>query len=131
MPTRNHTGESPPSNFEQQLRHEGSSAVSTIADKAKETASYLGDKAEQATEAIGCGMESLGNTIREYEPNQGFLHNAGEAVADKLVGSGHYLESNGLEGMGTDLTNMIRRNPVPALLIGFGIGFLLTRIIRV
>jgi hypothetical protein len=130
MPLRNHTGETPMSNFEQQSRHEASSVVSDMTDKAKLAASIVAEKVEQATDALGCGMESVGNAIRQHEPNQGYLHNAGEAVAGKLVGGGQYLESHGLEGIGTDLTDMIRRNPVPALLIGFGIGFLLTRIIR-
>jgi len=32
--------------------------------------------------------------------------------------------------MGDDITNMIRRNPIPALLVGIGIGFLLARATR-
>jgi len=29
-----------------------------------------------------------------------------------------------------ELTTLIRRHPVPALLVGFGIGFMLARVIR-
>jgi hypothetical protein len=29
--------------------------------------------------------------------------------------------------MGEDLTNLIRRNPLPAVLVGIGIGYLLAR----
>ena len=35
-----------------------------------------------------------------------------------------------LSGIGEDLTGMIRRNPVPALLIGIGLGFLIARATR-
>jgi uncharacterized membrane-anchored protein YhcB (DUF1043 family) len=32
--------------------------------------------------------------------------------------------------MTDDLTNLIRRNPIPALFVGIGIGFLLARVTR-
>ena len=35
-----------------------------------------------------------------------------------------------LREIGDDLTNLIRRNPIPALLLGVGVGFLLARAIR-
>ena len=38
-----------------------------------------------------------------------------------------YLREEGLSGLASDLTDMIRRNPIPALLIGLGVGFLLAR----
>jgi len=107
-----------------------SSVATQAADKVKNAASYVGEKAEQATGAVGAGMESLGSTIRSHEPEKGFLHNAGEAVADKLEGAGHYLENQGLKGIGADVTNLIRRNPIPALLVGVGLGFLLARMVR-
>jgi hypothetical protein len=31
--------------------------------------------------------------------------------------------------MGQDLTNLVRRNPLPAVLLGIGFGFLLARAI--
>jgi hypothetical protein len=75
-------------------------------------------------------MESLGCAIREHEPNEGMLHNAGEAVAEKLEAGGRYLEDHGLKGIGADVTNLIRQNPVPALLVGVGIGALLAFMVR-
>lgn len=112
------------------MRTESPSFVSDVAKKTKQAAEFVGAKAEQATEAVGAGMESLGKSIREHEPEKGMLHNAGEAIADKLEGGGRYLEQHGLTGIGEDLTNMIRRNPIPALLIGVGIGVLLARMTR-
>jgi hypothetical protein len=51
-------------------------------------------------------------------------------VASALDSTGHYLEEQGLSGMAEDLTNLIRRNPIPALLIGVGLGYLLARMTR-
>ena len=58
------------------------------------------------------------------------LGSAASAVADTLESSGRYLEESGLSGIGEDLTSMIRRNPVPALLVGIGLGFLIARATR-
>jgi hypothetical protein len=51
-------------------------------------------------------------------------------VASALDSSGRYLEEQGLSGMADDVTNLIRRNPIPAMLIGVGLGFLLARLTR-
>jgi len=128
MPTRNHMGERAPTAFEE--RRDSTSLMSEVADKTKQAATYVGEKAERATEAVGAGMESLGGAIREHEPKQGMLHNAGEAVADKLEGGGRYLEEHGLKGIGADITSMIRKHPIPALLVGVGVGVLLARLMR-
>jgi hypothetical protein len=40
------------------------------------------------------------------------------------------LEEHGFKGIGEDVTNMIRRNPVPALLVGVGVGFLIAQMMR-
>ncbi len=99
-------------------------------EETKRLGSYMQEKAEQATRAVGAGMESLGGAIHEHEPEEGVLHKVGEAMAAKLEGGGRYLESRGLQGVGADLTGAIRRNPVPALLVGVGVGFLLAQMLK-
>ena len=42
--------------------------------------------------------------------------------------TGRYLQEEGLKGIAEDVTNLIRRNPIPALLAGVGVGFLIGRI---
>lgn len=113
--------------IEEQSRHVCSSDVT---EKAKQAAALVGCKASQAADAVAAGMESLGKAVRDHEPARGLLHSAGEAIAGKLEGSGRYLEQQGLEGIGEDVTNLIRRNPIPSLLIGVGVGVLVARMIR-
>jgi hypothetical protein len=72
-------------------------------------------------------MRNLGATIKEHTPQSGMLGSASQAVASGLEKGGRYLEKEGLSGMMDDVTDLIRRNPVPALLIGMGIGFLIGR----
>lgn len=119
-----------PTGFDEQTEHESSSMAGAVADKAKQAANFVGEKATRATEAVGAGMGSLGCAIREHEPAEGMLHNAGETIADTLQGGGRYLEQHGLKGIGEDMTNLIRRNPIPALLIGVGLGVLIARMVR-
>ena len=56
------------------------------------------------------------------------LGSAASGVASALDRTGDYLQDQGLSGMGGDFTNLIRRNPIPALLIGVAVGFLLARV---
>jgi uncharacterized protein YjbJ (UPF0337 family) len=52
---------------------------------------------------------------------------AATAVTDTVVGAGTYVQEKGVQAMPGDLAGLIRRYPVPALLIGLGIGFILGR----
>jgi hypothetical protein len=105
-----------------------SEAASNVADKAKQAASAVGHKAEDATHAMGSGIKSFGETMRQKGPQEGVLGSATSSVADCLESSGQYLEKEGLQGIADDMTNLIRRNPIPAILVGVGLGFLLARV---
>jgi hypothetical protein len=53
---------------------------------------------------------------------------AASTLAGGLESGGHYLQEEGLQGIAADVTNMIRRNPVPAMLVGVAVGFLIARV---
>jgi hypothetical protein len=101
--------------------------ASSVAHTAGNVATAVGEKADSATSSVGSGMKSLGETIRDKGPQSGFLGSATSTVAGALESSGRYLEEQGLSGIGEDLTNLIRRNPLSAILLGIGLGFLLAR----
>jgi hypothetical protein len=101
--------------------------ASSVAQKVGDAATFVGQRAEDATSAMGSGMKSLGGAIREHTPYRGMFRGAGGAVADTLESGGRYLQQHGLSGMGGDITNLIRQNPIPAVLLGIGLGFLLAR----
>jgi hypothetical protein len=101
--------------------------ASNVAGKAKDVAANVGHKAEDATHALGSGMQSLAGTIRDYSPESGVLGTATGSVASSLESSGKYLQQEGLSGIANDITEVIRRNPLPALLVGVGVGFILAR----
>lgn len=112
------------------LVEKGKETASTAIKSAGDVASTVGKKAQQATAAIGGGMQSLGETIEQHGPHQGLPGRVSETIADTLESTGRYLEDHNLKGIAEDVTNLIRRNPIPALLVGIGIGFLIARATR-
>ena len=104
--------------------------ASSVGQSAQDVASRVGQRAQDATSAVGGGMQSLAGTIREKAPQEGMLGSASSTVAGTLERGGRYLQEEGLQGMGADLINLIRRNPIPALLLGIGIGYLIARSTR-
>jgi len=104
--------------------HKAEDAASYVGHKAEDAASYAGHKAEDASAAVGSGLRSLGKTVRDRGPEGGMSGDASAAVADTLESGGRYLQEEGLKVMTEDVTNLIRRNPIPALLIGVAAGYL-------
>lgn len=70
-----------------------------VAASVSDAASYVGERAESATGAVGGALES----------------------------TGHYLKEDGLHHIAEDVSNIIRRNPGPALLAGIGLGYLIAQ----
>ncbi|HEV3143805.1 MAG TPA: hypothetical protein VGZ47_07985 [Gemmataceae bacterium] len=104
--------------------------ASSAMHKARDAAGKAEEKADRALGSMGKGMESLAGTIREKAPHEGALGTASSRVAETLDSSGRYLEQHGVRGIADDLTDVIRRNPIPAICIGVACGFLIGRAFR-
>jgi len=127
-------------------------AAGTVADKAREAAGSVagaareavgdvskaashgveaaGHAVDAATGRVGEGLQSLAHTVHDRGPQGGVLGSATESVAKGLEQGGQYLQQEGFTGMMDDMTELIKRNPIPALLVGIGIGFILARATR-
>jgi len=92
---------------------------------AEEMAASAATKASQSMSAVGEKIGSLADTIREKAPHEGAIGTAATTVANKLGAAGSYLQEKNVDHVVGDLTGMIRRYPIPALLVGLGIGYLL------
>jgi len=77
-------------------------AASSVGQMASDAASYVGKKAESAT----------------------------SAVRDTVRGGMDYVEGHNVSDMAGDLGDLIKRNPIPAILIAVGVGFLCARAMR-
>jgi len=116
----------------QDLAHEAAQRArdigSSVADAGRSAVNAATKTADSAAARAGDSLDSLGNRVREYGPSGGMLGQATEGVASSLERGGDYLREEGLTGMASDVTEMIKRNPIPALLCGIGIGFILARL---
>jgi hypothetical protein len=113
-----------------EVKNRTESAATGVVDKARETVNAAGQRVESAVSAVGSGINSLAGSIRENMPREGMIGNTSERVASTLETGGRYLQDEGLTGMMDDLSRFVRRNPLPALLVGIGIGFILARTFR-
>ena len=125
----------------QQALDQARNEASTATDKAREavghvgsalssTASAVGQKADEAAGSVGTGIKSVADTIRQQGPQEGMLGNATRTVAGAIDQTGRYLEEKHLSGMADDVASVIKAHPIPAVLIGLGVGFLLGRALR-
>jgi uncharacterized protein YjbJ (UPF0337 family) len=94
----------------QEYGEQPTGATATVTSAAQEAASRVTETAETAASKA---QEVAGA--------------AATAVTDAVAGAGTYLQDKGVEGLSGDLAGLVRRYPVPALLIGLGIGFVLGR----
>jgi hypothetical protein len=102
--------------------------MATATNNAENTEPTIEAKMHEATDAIGCSMKSLADAIRDHTPGEGVLHTASSMLAGSLEKGGRYVQEEGLSGMAKDITNLVRHNPIPALLVGVGIGLVLAKV---
>jgi hypothetical protein len=67
--------------------------------------------------------------MRENAP-EGKVGELARDAAGALDRSGDYLRRSDLYDVRGDLEALIRQRPIPALLVGLGVGFLLARALR-
>lgn len=113
-----------------QVMERAGDMASQAAHSTRRMAENLGERAEDGVAAVGGGIKSLAEDIRQRGPHGGFMGTATGAVANTLDSTGEYLETHGLSGIGEDMTAMVRRNPIPCLFAAAAVGFLLARASR-
>jgi len=109
------------------MGEKATSAASSVIHSAQDAATFVGNKADDGLHAVGAGLKSFGDTVRHSAPRSGMAKDSMGAVADTLENTGKFLEEEGFSGIAAELTSMIKRNPVPSLFVGIGIGFLIGR----
>jgi ElaB/YqjD/DUF883 family membrane-anchored ribosome-binding protein len=107
------------------LTHRAQEAGSNVAQQASHLAGQAKERADDALSSVGQGMSSLAGQVRQNMPQEGMLGQASSAVADRLRQGGQYLQEHGVSDIAGDMGSVVRRYPLPALCVGFGVGFLL------
>ena len=105
-------------------------AATAVGSMAGQAASDVGKKADDLTASAGVGIQGLGDRISKNGPQGGMLGTATQAVAKSVVDGGAYLEDAKLSGFAEDMTQLIRRNPIPAVMIAIGLGWIIASRMR-
>lgn len=114
----------------QKAQQSGTEAANKAKDALSSAGSAVGQAADAGVAAVGSGMKSLAGVVRDRGPQEGMLGQATTTVARNLESGGRYLEQEGIGGMAEDFTNLIRQHPIPAVLVGIGLGFLIAQLTR-
>jgi len=107
------------------VNHKAKDWAANVANKAQETASAAVDKTDDGIAAVGHQLNALSGTVRKAASQDGAIGSAATTVADQLQAGGKYLEEHGIQDIGNDLTNLVRQHPIPSVLLGLGLGYLL------
>jgi len=98
-------------------------SIANISAKTQEIGATATKKANEAAPVIGEKMKSLASAIREKAPR---LATSASKVADGLESASNYLQEKKFDHLGEDFWGLVRRYPMRSLLIGLGLGFLLS-----
>jgi len=85
------------------------------------------NKIDSAAHRTGDNLERAAKAIRDNAPEQEQANQFATTVARKVDHAGDYLKQTDVQSFTKDCTNMIRRNPIQATLIGLGVGVLLAK----
>jgi len=110
----------------QYVSDQASKLASSAMHSMEGTGAYVGQKADDARHSMGSGIKAMGEQLKQAAP-EGMMHDAACSLASSLESTGQYLEEHGFSAMTEDLTNVIKRNPLPSVFIAAGIGFLLAK----
>jgi ElaB/YqjD/DUF883 family membrane-anchored ribosome-binding protein len=99
-------------------------AFATLKSRAQDVGAKAAQRADQARVSAAAGLDTVASN----------LHEKGEQVASAAHSAAHavtygadYLRANDVQTMMSDVVDVIRRNPGPALLGAAALGFLLGR----
>jgi ElaB/YqjD/DUF883 family membrane-anchored ribosome-binding protein len=107
-----------------QLGSEVKEAAETARDKISDAASDAADSTNQVFNKVGERISLAANKLKDCAPD-GQLGNAANSVADTLQVSGKYMASHKISDLGSELTGVVKKHPIPTLCIGFGLGLIL------
>jgi hypothetical protein len=99
--------------------------ASTVKEKASELGGNVSEKANAAVSNVGETMTGLAGALRDKAPAA--VAPYVEKAAAGLEHTGAYLKKGTVGELVDDFSSLIHRHPVPVLLTGVAVGFLMAR----
>jgi ElaB/YqjD/DUF883 family membrane-anchored ribosome-binding protein len=101
-----------------------------VMDRARDVAGTVADKACDAAGNVADTARDWASGAVNAVKDSGVVNKAEEYVSEAWETGSRYVHEHNIKDMADDVAGVIRRNPIPALLIGVGVGFLLGRSLR-
>ena len=108
----------------------GFDAVDQAKSKITEFGAAAADKIDQNRGAAASGLEGAAETLHQkadHLPGGEKVSGLAHSAADKMSATADYVRMNDLSDMMEDVEQMVKKNPVPALAVAVGLGFLVAR----
>lgn len=100
-------------------------------DKVEEVGQTISQTAGEAYQKAGEFASSAADRTKEALHRAGDYASSASGRAKEAVSSmGEYLRPEDIRGMADEVTTMIKRYPLPAIAVSFGIGMLLASMTR-
>jgi hypothetical protein len=104
-------------------------AFQQVTSSAEEMATRGLEKTEGAVSDVGGGISHFADSLKSTLSESGTVGAAGAAVSDSIKSGGEYLRTHDFSSMAKDVGEVIRRNPITAVWIGVGFGFVLGKVL--
>jgi len=101
-------------------------ATDAVRQRAHEASSQVAERTDAAINATGERIMGFADTVRANAPS-GTAGAVATKAADALEQGGQYLHQHATSDILSDLTNLVRRRPIPSLFVALGLGYLAVR----
>jgi ElaB/YqjD/DUF883 family membrane-anchored ribosome-binding protein len=98
--------------------------ISAVKDKAQDLASAAQEKVRGAVDVVSERAGEIASNLGQQ------AQHAAAKVGDTWEAGRHYVEERGVQGMASDVSDLIRRYPLPSILCGVCVGFFIARSMR-
>jgi len=102
-----------------------SDTANTVMGRVSEFGGTVSDRANAAVTSVGGSMKGLAGTLREKSPD--VVAPYAERAAVGLEQAGAYLKKESIGEILDDFVSLVQRHPVPLLMFGIGLGYMLSR----
>jgi ElaB/YqjD/DUF883 family membrane-anchored ribosome-binding protein len=112
-------------------------AIDTAADKAKQATDYAAQSVqsgkhtgERMMGAVSNVAEQAKEKVKDWTSDAADTARQASDKVQKWAGDAYDATAEKVGDFGQEMTSLIRKHPIPSLLIGFGVGLLLGRVAR-
>jgi uncharacterized protein YjbJ (UPF0337 family) len=109
----------------ERAQHEVDRRLQEYSDKLGAAGASVLDTVQETAHHVAAGLAETAAEVKAHAETA--ASTAATAVADTVAGAVSSLQETSVTDLAGKLTDVIRRYPIPALLIGVGLGFVLAR----